>query len=208
MAMTHCVICQAWLVWNQQKQIHRIWETKSNLVWPRSRITLGLTWCLLCIKQRAEREDFKEDVKEIKPVMPQKQLNREKRDWHNIESETGLGEQFRQKNKSKRVYNEDVIGWMLNQLKRSQTTANAALQLTRKKLHLADQTSLQNMPALRCACSISAYTKLWCHLLHTLYSLPCHLHCEELSYLTDTCSWTELPDEHMARSYSLQICPA
>lgn len=74
---------------------------KSNYTWSYMMPSLHQT------KSR-EREDFKEDVKEIEPVMPQKQLNREKRYLHNIESETGLGEQFRQKNKSKRVYNEDV----------------------------------------------------------------------------------------------------
>lgn len=46
---------------------------KSNYTWSYMMPSLHQT-------KSKEREDFKEDVKEIEPVMPQKQLNREKRD--------------------------------------------------------------------------------------------------------------------------------
>ena len=57
-----------------------------------------------------ERGDFKEDDREKEPIMPQKQLNKERPDWQDDEPATGPGEQLRQKNKGKHVCNADVIG--------------------------------------------------------------------------------------------------
>ena len=61
-------------------------------------------------ERERERRDFKEDEREKEPIVPPKQLNKERPDWQDGEPVTGQGEQLRQENKSKHVCNADVIG--------------------------------------------------------------------------------------------------
>ena len=60
--------------------------------------------------QEQRERNFKEDEREKKPIVPQKQLSKERLDWQDDEPVTGPGEQLGQKNKGKRVCNADVIG--------------------------------------------------------------------------------------------------
>ena len=60
---------------------------------------------------RAERErgDLR-DEREKEPAVPQKQCSKERPGWQEDELVTELGEQFRQKNRGKHIFDVDVKG--------------------------------------------------------------------------------------------------